>query len=172
MQDDTQRPIRTLSYRLTRADALAYKQLKHELTGWERCRLLLLVACAGGTVGLLPDDMTPVAWWLAAASAILAFGALALVWSSVAERRSAAALPLPGGEVMLEQWGDRLVERSATGLRVIAFDAIAQTICTDAHVFVREGTVPVIVPRAAFGHHEDMQAFAETIDAASQRAQP
>ena len=172
MQDDPHKPIRTLSYRLTRADALAYHLLKHELTGWEKFRFMVFIASGGLIVGLLPDNVGTLAWWSIAVGVMLVFGIMAVVWSNVTVRRKAATMALPQGSVELEEWGDHLVERSATGLRHVALETIAQVLATDTHVFVREGKVPLILPLAAFEDAVDMQGFAAALDDASERAQP
>jgi hypothetical protein len=143
MNEAPHSPIRTLSYSLTRADALAYKLLKHELTGW--------------TIAVLVMGL---------------FGVLAIVWTNVSVRRQAAAIPLPEGVVELEEWSDRLIERSAVGVRSVAFEQIAQVIRTDGYIFIREGAAPLIIPKTAFNDAEDMRVFAEGIDKASDRAQP
>jgi hypothetical protein len=172
MNEAPHTPIRTLSYSLTRADALAYKLLKHELTGWEKFRLLVFVGCGGLIVGMMPDDLSPAIWWTIAVVVMGLFGVLAVVWTNVSVRRQAAAIPLPEGVVELEEWGDHLVEKSAKGVRHVACETIAQVIRTDGHIFIREGAVPLIVPKTAFEDAEDMRIFAEGIDTASDRAQP
>lgn len=165
-------PIRTLSYSLTRADALAYKLLKHELTGREKFRLLVFIGCGGLIVGVVPDDLPPVAWWTIVVAVMGLFSVLAIVWTNVSVRRQAAAIPLPSGTLELEEWGDHLAERSAEGVRIVAFETIAQVIRTDRHIFIREGAVPLIIPKTAFENADDMRVFAEGIDKASDRAQP
>jgi hypothetical protein len=172
MNEAPNSPIRTLSYSLTRADALAYKLLKHELTGWEKFRLLVFVGCGGLIVGLMPDNLSPAVWWTIAAGVLGLFGVLAIVWTNVSVRRQAAAIPMPEGAVELEEWGDHLAEKSAKGVRSVAFERIAQVIRTDAHIFIREGAAPLIIPKTAFNDDEDMRVFAEAIDKASDRAQP
>jgi hypothetical protein len=172
MNEAPHSPIRTLSYSLTRADALAYKLLKHELTGWEKFRLLVFVGCGGLIVGLMPDDLSPAVWWTIAVLVMGLFGVLAIVWTNVSVRRQAAAIPLPEGVVELEEWSDRLIERSAVGVRSVAFEQIAQVIRTDGYIFIREGAAPLIIPKTAFNDAEDMRVFAEGIDKASDRAQP
>ena len=87
-------------------------------------------------------------------------------------RRQAAAIPLPDGVVELEEWGDRLVERSAGSVRFVPFAPIAPVLRTDGHIFIREGAIPLIVPKTAFANADDMRIFAEGIDNASARAQP
>ena len=172
MDEGPQAPIRTLSYRLTRADALAYRLLRHELTGWEKFRLLVIVGCGGLVIGLVPDDLPPLAWWTVAAAIMALSGAVAVGWSNIAVRRAAAAMQIPDGVVELEEWGDHLAERSGSGVRHVALQAIAQVIRTDRHVFVREGEIPLIIPATAFDGDEDMRLFAEGLDEASERAQP
>lgn len=172
MMDAPQAPIQTLSYRLTRADALAFKLLKQELTGKEKLILLVIVGCGGLVVGMLPDDLSPVVWWATAIAILAMFGALAIAWMNFSIRREAAAIPIPDGVVELEEWGDRLVVRSNSGSRLVAYDVVAGVARTDRHVFVVEGTTPLIVPAAAFRDAEEMKDFAERVDEASNRAQP
>jgi hypothetical protein len=165
-------PIRTLSYSLTRADALAYKLLKHELTGWEKFRLLVLIGCGGLVTGLLPDDLASAVWWTIVVLVLGLSGVLAIVWTNVLVRRQTAAMPIPQGVVHLEEWDDHLAEKSAKGVRFVAHETIAQVIRTEGHIFIREGAVPLIIPKTAFEDAEDMRIFAEGIDKVSDRAQP
>jgi hypothetical protein len=97
MMDAAPDPVRTLSYRLTRADALAFKLLKTELTGREKLALLVIVGCGGLVVGMVPDDLSPGAWWAAAAGIMALFGALAIAWTNFSLRRQASALAVPEG---------------------------------------------------------------------------
>lgn len=172
MSEQQEPTVRTLSYSLTRADALAYMLLRHELTGWEKFRLLVCVASGGLLVGLLPADMSRSGWWAAAVAIMALFSVLAVVWSNVEVRRRAAKLPLPSGEVALERLDDGLHERSNAGVRHVAYAGIAQVIATEAHVFVRAEPQPVIVPRSAFESTAEMRAFADAVDVASNAAQP
>ena len=41
MGEVTGAPLRTFAYTVTRADALAWAVLRHEMTGWDKLRLLL-----------------------------------------------------------------------------------------------------------------------------------
>jgi hypothetical protein len=170
MTDDAQVPIRTLDYSVSRADALAFTMLRHELTGWDKFRLLVVVGVAGLLAGLVPDDLGRTAWWLAV-GVILALGAgAAILWTNIDVRRRASALPIPVGQVSLRQWDDHLSQHHATWVRRVDYDRILHVTCTQGHVFIRVDEVPVILPAAAFANMDDMQAFAADIDERSERS--
>lgn len=170
MQDTTVRPERVLRYTLGPADRLAFAILRHQLTGWEKFRLLVVVGMAGALASLLPDDMGAVARW-AAVAAILAFGAAAaILLSNLDVRRRANGLGIADGAVELHDLGDCLSERSAGGVREVAVADMEQVVITDRHVFIRAGTRPLIIPASAFADREDMMAFAARWDEASRTA--
>jgi hypothetical protein len=164
-------PVAIYRYRLSRADALAYFELSRELTGWEKFQYVIAIFAAGMLIGVLPTDWTPLAWWSAAAGIVFLTIVLALGWMNFRIRRQAAALSLPVGDVTLEEWGDHLSERAASGDRFIAYEMIGQVIETPGRVFVRVDDTPLIVPAAAFADLADMTAFARRIDELSSRSQ-
>ncbi len=170
MQETPISPERVLRYTLGPADRLAFALLRHELTGWEKLRLLVIVGISGLTAGMLPEDMDPVAWWASVAAILVVGGAAAVLWSNLEVRRKAARLGTPDGAVELEDLGDRLSERSADGVRDVAAGEVAQVVTTAGHVFIRTPTRPLIVPAAAFAGREAMAAFAERWDEASRAA--
>lgn len=170
MNADSQAPVRTLAYTVARADALAFTMLRHELSGWDKFRLLVLIGLAGLAAGMVPEDIGPLLWWAVVGLILAAGGAAAILWTNVDVRRKAAALPIPAEQVTLRQWEDHLAEHHAAGVRRVDYDRIAGVTCTQAHVFIRADSVPVIVPLAAFGIREEMQAFADDIDERSRRS--
>jgi hypothetical protein len=170
MQETPLRPTRVLRYTLGPADRLAFAMLRHELTGWEKLRLLVILGVAGLLAGMLPEDMGAMAWW-AAVALILGFGAAtAILWSNLEIRRKAAALNVPKGAVETEEWVDRLVVRSQAGTQDLAYELIGQVIITDAHVFILYDRGPTIVPLRAFEDLQAMRAFGEAIDRRSEEA--
>ena len=170
MSDRAQVPIRTLAYTVSRADALAFAVLRHELTGWDKLRLLLLISAAGLLAGIIPQDIGPVLWWTSIVAILVVAGVAAVVWTNLDVRRKAATLPIVEGHATLDQWEDRLTEHRLSGTRQVDIDRITQVVCTDRHVFIREGALPVIIPLAAFRDQEDMQDFAADIDERSRQA--
>lgn len=170
MNDGAQVPIRTLAYTVSRADALAFAVLRHELTGWDKLRLLILISLAGLLAGFVPHDIGPMLWWSAIVAILGGAGVAAIVWTNFDVRRKAASLPIVEGRATLDQWEDHLLEHRAFGTRRVDMDMIAQVVCTDRHVFIREGALPVIIPLAAFRDQEDMQDFAADIDDRSERS--
>lgn len=170
MGEDNGAPIRTFTYTVTRADALAWAVLRHELTGWDKLRLLLLISVAGLAAGMVPRTLDPVAWWSIVLGILAAAAVAAIVWTNVDVRRKAAALPVATGPMTLMQWEDRLTEHHSSGRRDVDIDRITQVVVAERHLFIREGTAPLIIPVAAFRDMEDMRAFAADIDQRSRRA--
>jgi hypothetical protein len=96
--------------------------------------------------------------------------AVALLWSNIEVRRLAAAMPLAEGQVMVEQWDDRLTERSETGIRHVPIEAIVRVIASDRHVFLLTSEAPLIIPLAAFSDADAMAAFARSTEEACHRS--
>jgi hypothetical protein len=170
MGEDAGAPIRTLTYAVARADALAWTVLRHELTGWDKLRLLLLISVAGLAAGMVPRTLDPVTWWSIVLGILGAAAVAAIVWTNVDVRRKAAALPIMTGPATLMQWQDRLTEHRSSGRRDVDIDRITQVVVTERHLFIREGAVPLIIPVAAFRDLEDMRAFAADLDEKSKQA--
>lgn len=166
------RSIRTLTYRLTQADALAYGQLHREMTGREKLWFVLWIGIAGMLVGALPEGWSAIVWWLAALAIVLVAAAIALAFWNWQARHQAGKMSIPIGDIALEEWGDHLAERSSQGQRFVAYETIAQVVETPNHVFIRSGEMPLVVPKAAFEDAADMAAFARHVDDRSNQAQP
>lgn len=170
MPETSNRSERLLRYTLGPADSLAFAILRHELTGWQKLRLLVIVGLSGLATGMLPTDIGAVYWW-AAVAAILGIGAAgAILWSNLEVRRKAARLGIPGGAIELCDLGDRLSERSAQGVREVKVEDVAQVVATAGHVFIRVGVRPLVIPASAFADRADMMAFAAHWDEASRAA--
>lgn len=146
--------------------------LRRELTGFKKFRFLAWIVLAGVLVGILPDTWPAYLWWSVASGIVAVNAALAIVWGNLAIRREVSRFRLPKNPVVLEEWQDRLVERSGSGSRSVHYDEIAQVIETEGHVFLRIRDIPFIVPRGAFADRNDMAAFARRVDEASMKAQP
>lgn len=170
MNEKAQVPIRKFAYEVTRADALAFTMLRHELSWWDKLRLLVLIGVAGLLAGLVPHEIGPVWWWTSVAAILGVAGIAAIAWTNLDVRRKAASLPVPAGRVTLQQWDDHISEHHAAGVRKVDYDRISHAVLTQGHVFIRAEAVPIIVPRRAFETMEDMQAFAADIDKRSRRS--
>ena len=169
MDTEVATPVRTLSYEVTRADVLAWAMFGHELTWWEKFRLLLLISAAGLIAGMVPRDIDPFLWWTLVASILGAAGIASTVWANLELRRKAARLPIPPGSFTLDRREHSLEQHSAAGTRTIDYDRIRSVVSTDRHVFILEGTVPVIVPLSAFDSFESMCDFADETDELARR---
>ncbi|MDI6025576.1 hypothetical protein QBK99_05080 [Corticibacterium sp. UT-5YL-CI-8] len=172
MVDEPHKPIRTLSFRLTRADFLAYEMLPRELSGKMKLALMVIVGCGGIMIGLLPDTISTGAWYASAAVILMIAGAAAVAFTNWVPRRRASKHAVPQGEVVLEEWGDHLSQIADGRHRNIAMETIAQVLVFGERVFIRVGMEPVIVPLSAFEDENDMKAFAAAVDEASDAAQP
>lgn len=174
MQTDASphQPLRTFTYRLTPADALAYASLKQELTAWGKARWIFLIAAGGVTAGMLPEKLSPFWWWMIVFGIAILIALLGAVLTKAAAERTAGRMKPPSGDIVLEVWGDHLLEQTDGGNRSIAFEQIAQVIPSAERLFVRIAPQPVIVPAAAFEDAADMASFAGWLDEASARAQP
>lgn len=172
MVADPHRPLRERRYRLARSDALAFEFLPGGMDFRSKFAMTAIIAVAGFSIGLIPEEWNPVLWWGVALAIMAAGGIGALVWMNLNLRRRASRHPIAGGEVILEEWSDHLAERADGRTRNVSVETIAKVIRTPFHVFVCEGSHPLIVPRSAFEDEDEMRVFAETVDEASQRAQP
>lgn len=165
-------PIRTLTYRLTPADALAYVSLKRELTAWAKVRWIGLIAAGGIAAGMLPERLSPFWWWMIVFGIAILIAMLGAVLTKAAARHSAGRIKLPSDDIVLEVWGDHLLERASDGNRSVAFEQIAQVIPASGRLFIRIAPQPVIVPASAFENDSDLDSFARWLDEACERSQP
>jgi len=160
--------IRSLSYELGQRDALAGAALGRVPTGWEKLRMMAIIAVAGLLAGSLPQDMPGLWWWVLVVTILIAAAAGAILSSNLSFRRDAAALPIPRGAVTLDTFVDRIVERSSLGTRSVPLDKVSMVVATNDHLFIREGKLPVIIPARAFASRTDMDGFARWIEAAEE----
>jgi hypothetical protein len=164
-------PLRTYSYTLTTADALAWEARPRELAGWRAGLLIVwLGAAGGGPLAFLPADWVGPQWglrfwlwglglvgiaWLIAAAAI----------TLAAHRRARRRIPAPIA-MHVEEWGDHFaVTAGSAPPRVIAHETIAKAIATPTHVFLAVPPDVVIIPASAFTDEGEMQALAALIEA-------
>lgn len=168
--EDGLTPFRTLTYQLGQQDRLAGASLGRMPTGWEKLRMMVIIATAGFGASLLPQDMPALWYWSTLLAILLVAAGGALLSSNISFRKDAAKLPIPQGTVTLEAHADRLVERSALGVRIVPVERVSMVVATDGHLFVREGKLPVIIPARAFADRQDLDHFARWIEAAEEPA--
>lgn len=165
------RPLATFRFRLTTVDALAYERLPGEWSGRRKLAFFLPLFAIGALAGLI-EDWAAVDWWLAVAALLGAWAAIGLLVRDWLRRRRARSMAAREGVSEVEQWGDHLVVRSASGTRHIAWEMLGKVIVTEAHVFLLYAGGPTIVPLRAFGDAGAMRAFAEDVDRRSRDAVP
>mgnify|MGYP000583818177 CR=1 FL=1 len=169
--NDPHRPIRTLAYRLTFADALAYEQLPRKLTGFRKFAVIVWLALAGVGLALLPESVAgaehSLRWWIAG-FALLAVQFILLVVAYNIRMRRRARKRIPAAcDVELAEWGDHLHERRGGRDVFVSPETIARVIRTERHVFIDAPDDVLIVPASAFETENEMAAFAETWEEAS-----
>ncbi len=162
--------FRTLTYTVTRADALAFAMVRHRLGAREKLLLLVLIGAAGLLAGLVPRDLAPVAYWSTVGGLILAGGIASIAWTNVDVRRRAAAVPLPQGEVTLTEGPLGLTETAETGMRSFGWAELDRVTPTDSRLIAGPDEAPLIVPLSAFGSVGAMQAFASRVETMNRRA--
>lgn len=165
-------PLRSLIFRLTPADALAYASLKQELTVWGKALWIILIAAGGVIAGILPERMSPFWWWIVVFCIAILVAVLGAALTKAAARRTAGRMHVPSSDIVLEVWGDHLLERADGENRSVALDQIAQVIPTSERLFIRIAPQPIIIPASAFEDAGDMASFADWLDEASAQAQP
>lgn len=164
MDCDVHAPIRTLRFRLSNADHLAYEMLPGRLSFRTKLVLAAWIGSGGLLIGLFPDEWTGLWRWGPAAAIVLLWAALAIFGTNVQVRRRAARRVLPRGEIVLEQWGDHLRMSIGGAVRHIARETIARAVATTGHVFLLLEDEPVVIPRAGFDDDQDMLAFVAEFD--------
>lgn len=163
-------PWRSFIYELGRQDMLAGASLGRLPTAWEKIRMMAIIAIAGFGATLLPHDMPGFWYWTCLLSILIVAAAGALIASNISFRRDADELPIPQGAVSLDAYADRIVEKSALGVRIVPVDQVSMVVATDEHLFVREGKLPVIIPARAFASRTELDDFARWIEAAEEPA--
>jgi lysylphosphatidylglycerol synthetase-like protein (DUF2156 family) len=161
-------PLRTNTFTLTTADALAYEHAAYRFRPLGFILFLVWLAAVGSAVLLVPvawrgpPDM--LGFWVLAAIFVAIAYVLAMVLPSFrAWRRARKRLRRPI-EVTLEEWPDR-IGLSGHGIpHNFAHDAIESRILTRAHLFLRMGDEVLIVPRRAFPEEGTFEALLQRLD--------
>lgn len=160
-------PLRTTTYTLTRADALAFEQASSRLTPLGTMALVLWLILCGSAAWLIPADWSGFhfGWSFSILVSVLIAIGYVLVLLGLSFRqwwRAGRRLRRPQ-EVTLTEWPERL-EIIATGLMPeLRFAEIRESILDRAHLFLIADSGVLIVPRTAFAEEGVVEALADRI---------
>jgi hypothetical protein len=163
-------PLRTTTYTLTRADALAYEQAAGRLTPLGTLALLCWLGLWGAAALLIPPDWAGarLGWAFSILVAVLVAIAYVLALLVIAIRqwwRARTRLKRPA-EITLSEWPDRL-DLVSTGMpRSIRLGDIRRSVLTRSHLFLDTDEDVVMLPRRAFAEEGAIEDLARRIDAA------
>jgi hypothetical protein len=163
-------PLRTTTFTLTRADALAYEQAASRMTPLGVLALLCWLGLWGVAALLIPPDWAGarLGWSFSLIVSILVAIAYVLALLLIAIRQWLAArrrLKRPV-EVTIGEWPDRLDVMSIGMPRAIPLGAIRRTILGRTHLFLVADEETLILPRRAFSEEGAIEALAKRVEAA------
>jgi hypothetical protein len=160
-------PLRTTTFILTSADALAYEQASARFTPLGMLVLILWLGACGSIAFLLPADWAgPLLGWSFSVlvSLALAIGyVLALIL--IAARQWLAArrrLPRPE-EITVTEWPDRLDVAGPALPPSLPFRDIRESILVPTHLFLVSDNGVLILPRTAFAEDDVIDELAARI---------
>ena len=160
-------PLRTTTFTLTRADALAYEQAAGRLSPLGLLALLLWLGLWGSIAWLIPADWagSRIGWSFSILASVLIAIGYVLVLMAIAFRQWLAAgrrLKRPM-EVTLTEWPDRL-DIIATGMpQALKLTDIRESILGRAHLFLVSDDGVLILPRHAFSEEGAIEGLAARI---------
>jgi hypothetical protein len=170
-------PLRTTTFLLTTADALAYEQAAGRVSPLGILALLLWLGLWGSAALLLPPDWAGprIGWTFSLLVSVLVAIAyvLALLLLSVRQWLRARRRMKRPTELTLSEWPDRL-DVIGGGLmpRDIAFAEIRRHLSTKAHLFLETDEEVLILPRRAFPEVGAFEALAARIAGTPRPEQP
>ena len=160
-------PLRTTTYTLTSADALAWEQASARLTPAEAVGLVIWLALCGSLALLLPPDWAGahLSWSFGLVVAILiSIGAtLALLVQALGQWRAARRRVRRPQEVTLVEWPAHLDIVGAGLPRALVFPAIRAAILTRTHLFLKSDSDVVIIPRRAFPEEDAVEELSQRV---------
>jgi len=164
-------PIRTTTYLLSSADALAYEQATVRFGVLGGLMLVIWLAACGSLALLIPLDWAgPRLSWSfnLLVLVLIAIGyVLALLLLARGQMRRAGKRVRRSVEMQLVEWPDRL-EFSGSGLpRTVPLKDIKSGQLTRTHLFFETAGEPIILPRRAFPEVGSIEALDARIAEAS-----
>ncbi|MEP7241678.1 MAG: hypothetical protein ABI697_12400 [Devosia sp.] len=167
-------PLRSTTFVLTGADALAYEQAAHRLSPIGTFALLLWLAVWGAAATLIPADWIgrPLSWSFPLVVGIAAsIGyVLALVLISLRQWQAARRRIHRPLQLTVTEYPDRLVLSGTDLPASIGFAEIRRTILTPTHLFLALDNGVVILPRRAFPEDGVLDALVSRIGGAAPQA--
>ena len=168
-------PIRTITFTLTRADALAWEQANFRTRPlWALALIVWLGACGSAALLVPPDWAGPRFDWPfnILAGAFIAMGyVLVLLVIAVRQWRAAGRRIKRPVDVTLTEWPDRLGALGGGLPRDIGFADITDNRLTRTHLFLAHANDLLIVPRRAFPEEGSIEALADRIAKTPKRAE-
>lgn len=155
--------LRTLTFTLTRADALAYETLPREITGWRRILLFVWIGLAGAAVAQLPADWVGEEggwrfWAFMLTGSLIQYALATLAMSVQAHWRAVRRLPRPSHVEVLDHV-DHFEWREGGNTIFVAPETMSAVATTPTHTFVEADRHLLILPLRAFSDKNEMVAF-------------
>lgn len=160
-------PLRTATFTLTRADALAYEQASSRLKPLGTMALVLWLCLCGSAAWLIPPDWSGArfGWSFSIlASVIIAIGyVLVLIGMSFRQWWRAGQRLRRPQEVTVAEHRDRLEIIGGGIPRNLPFADIRESILARTHLFLLSDDGVLIIPRNAFPEEGAVEALADRI---------
>ena len=161
-------PLRTTTFLLTRADALAYEQAAGRMTPLGVIALICWLGLCGASGLLVPPDWAGARFGFASSllvSVAVAIGyVLALLLIAIRQWLRARRRVRRPTEVTVGEWPDRLDLSGIGRLDPIPFSAVRRTISTRTHLLLEADQDVVILPRRAFAEEGALEDLARRVD--------
>lgn len=160
-------PLRTTTFTLTRADALAYEQAAGRLSPLGLLSLLLWLGLWGAIAWVIPSDWagSRIGWSFSILVSILIAIGYVLVLMAISFRQWLAAgrrIKRPT-EITLTEWPDRLAIVAASLPHELKFADIRESILVPDHLFLVGDDGVLILPRSAFSEEGVIEGLAARI---------
>jgi len=169
-------PLRTTTFMLGRADALAYEQAAARMTPIGVLLLLLWLAAWGGGATFIPADWGGARFGVSSvlliSVAVAIAYVLALLLIAVRQWWRARHRYRRPVEVTVTEWPDRLDLVGTGKLDPVAFSAIRRALLSRTHLFLETDEDVIILPRRAFPEEGTIEDLARRIDGVPKDSSP
>jgi len=160
-------PLRTTTFTLTRADALAYEQASSRLNPLATMALVLWLGLCGSAAWLIPDDWagSRLSWSFSILASVLIAIGYVLVLLVISFRqwwRAGRRIKHPQ-EVTLTEYREKLAIIGGGLPRELPLREIRESILARTHLFLVSDNGVLIIPRNAFQEEGAVEALAGRI---------